>query len=173
MKAISVVREALDDVKIIDPHCHLRPEKPSADNLADILLYHHLWIELISSGMDQFEVTKSGFPHELVDPEIPPLERVKRAVQYLPCIRNTTVGLFFRWIMKDLFNMEDALGERNIEKIFIMLVNDVRIRYGRIKYCGITAGLNTILLSILIPFPPQRECCKVKRGYRSISSVNI
>ncbi|KPJ85456.1 MAG: hypothetical protein AMS17_14335 [Spirochaetes bacterium DG_61] len=118
MKAISVVREALDDVKIIDPHCHLRPEKPSADNLADILLYHHLWIELISSGMDQFEVTKSGFPHELVDPEIPPLERVKRAVQYLPCIRNTTVGLFFRWIMKDLFNMEDALGERNIEKIF-------------------------------------------------------
>jgi hypothetical protein len=51
-----VVREALDNTKVIDPHCHLRPEKPCADNLADILLYHHVWIELVSSGMPQDEV---------------------------------------------------------------------------------------------------------------------
>jgi len=42
------VRKALDQAKVIDPHCHLRLGKPSADNLADILLYHHVWIELIS-----------------------------------------------------------------------------------------------------------------------------
>jgi len=118
MDALYSVRKALDAVKVIDPHCHIRPNKPAADNLADIFLYHHLWIELVSTGMDQFEVTKSGYPHELVDPEMPPCERVKLAAKYLPNISNTTVGMFFRWIMLDLFDIKDEIEEKNIEEIF-------------------------------------------------------
>jgi hypothetical protein len=118
MKAQRAVAEALNAARVIDPHCHLRPYKPSADNLADILLYHHLWIELVSSGMDQCNVTKSGLPHELADPEIPSDVRVRRAVQYVPHIRNTTTGLFFRWIMRDLYDIEEELEEGNCEEIF-------------------------------------------------------
>ena len=118
MNSTKIVKETLDTIKVIDPHCHLRPDKLSADNLADILLYHHLWIELVSSGMSQFEVTKSGLPHELLDPDMSPRERVKRAIKYLPNIKNTTIGLFFRWIMRDLFNIEKDIEVENWEEIF-------------------------------------------------------
>ena len=109
--------EALKKVRVIDPHCHLGMQKPSADNLADILLYHHLWIELISSGMGQYEVTTSGLPQELEAAEMDPLERVKRALKYLPNIENTTVGLFLRWILKDLYAVE-TLSEKNLKEVW-------------------------------------------------------
>ncbi|MSS72236.1 MAG: hypothetical protein EXS64_12210 [Candidatus Latescibacteria bacterium] len=111
------IRKALDEVRVIDPHCHLRLAKPSADSLADIVLYHHVWIELVSSGMDQFEVSASDLPHELADPEIAPLERVRRSLKHLPNTRNTTLGLFLRWILKDLYGV-DRLTESNLETVF-------------------------------------------------------
>lgn len=118
MKERDPIKEAIDNTKVVDPHCHLNPDKPSANTLADILLYHHLWIELISAGMGQFEVTRRGFPHELVDPEISSLERVRRAIKYLPNIRNTTISLLFRWLMTDLFGIEDEFRKENCENIF-------------------------------------------------------
>jgi len=99
------VRRALEEVRTFDPHCHLRLHKPSADNLAAILQYHHVWIELVSSGMGQDEVTASGLPQELSDPQIPPLERARRILPYLPRIANTTLGLFLRWILQDLYGI--------------------------------------------------------------------
>lgn len=45
------ISEALRTVKVIDPHVHLNAAKPEATTLADIVLYHHVWIELVSSGM--------------------------------------------------------------------------------------------------------------------------
>lgn len=111
------LRAALDNAWVIDPHCHLRPAKPSADSLADIVLYHHVWIELVSSGMGQYAVTQAGLPHELADPGMPPLERVRRALPHLPDIRNTISGLFLRWILRDLYGLPD-LNERNLEAAF-------------------------------------------------------
>ena len=108
------IRQALADVKVVDPHCHLRPHKPAADTLADIVLYHHVWIELVSSGMDQFEVTRAGLPHEMIEPDMPPLERVRRALRYLPNIQNTVSGLFLRWILQDLYGLPE-LTEANLE----------------------------------------------------------
>jgi len=141
MKVRPVIKDALDNAKVIDPHCHLRPHKPSADNFADLLLYHHLWIELVSSGMGQYEVTKSGFPHELTDPEIEPLERVRRAVKYLKNIKNTTIGVFFKWIMNDLYEIKEELGEHNIEGIFNKVgerCNDPKWQEDVLRnYCGI------------------------------------
>lgn len=112
-----LIRKAIEDVRIIDPHCHLRLAKPAADTLADIVLYHHVWTELISSGMSQFEVSASGLPHELKDPEMAPLDRVRRSLKYLPAVRNTTLGLFLRWILLDLYGV-DQLTESNLEAVF-------------------------------------------------------
>ncbi len=95
----------LESVPVIDPHCHLRPHKPEADNLADILLYHHMWIELVSAGMPLKAVTKAGMPHECQAPEIPPLERVKTALPYLKHIRSTTLGVLIRRILNDLYGV--------------------------------------------------------------------
>ena len=112
-----ILHQALETVRVIDPHCHLRPAKPSADSLADIVLYHHVWIELVSSGMKQHAVTQAGLPHELADPGMPPWERVRHALPHLPDIRNTISGLFLRWILRDLYGLPD-LNEHNLEAAF-------------------------------------------------------
>jgi hypothetical protein len=109
------ISEALKTVKVIDPHCHLNAAKPAGANLADIVLYHHVWIELVSSGMGQREVTLAGLPHELVDPQMEPLERVRRLLPYLPNIRNTTVGTLLGWLLQDLYGFKGSLDKSNLE----------------------------------------------------------
>ncbi|MCJ7736923.1 MAG: hypothetical protein MUQ10_06350 [Anaerolineae bacterium] len=135
-----IVHEALSNVRVIDPHCHLRAEKPCADSLADIVLYHHAWIELVSSGMPQHEVTRSGLPHELADPGIPPFERVRRALKYLHNIESTTTGLYLRWILHDLYGV-DALTEQNLESVYGKVqdkATDEQWQTGFLEeYCGI------------------------------------
>ena len=118
--AREAIREALAEVCVVDPHCHLRPHRPTADNLADIVLYHHVWIELVSAGMDQFAVTKAGLPHELVEPQMEPLERVRRALPYLPRTENTAVGLMLRWLLRDLYGIE-GLTEANVEQAALLV----------------------------------------------------
>ena len=110
------IRESLERVKVVDPHCHLRPHKPSADNLADIVLYHHVWVELVSSGMGQYEVTRVGLPHELAEPQMPPRERVRRCLPYLDNIRSTTSGLLLRWLLTDLYGVTD-LDAGNLDDV--------------------------------------------------------
>jgi glucuronate isomerase len=109
------IGDALRTVKVIDPHVHLNAAKPAAANVADVVLYHHVWIELVSSGMGQYEVTKAGLPHELVDPGMDPLERVKRLLPYLPNIRNTTVGTLLRWLLSDVYGFHGNLDAANVE----------------------------------------------------------
>jgi len=117
----AAIGKAIDEVTVIDPHCHLRLAKPAADNLADIVLYHHVWIELVSSGMDEREVSKAGLPHECADPGIPPRERVRRALPYLANIRNTTLGLYLRWVLQDLYGLDAALTEGNLDKAWAVV----------------------------------------------------
>ena len=111
------IEKALGLVKVIDPHCHLRLSKPSADTLADIVLYHHVWIELVSSGMGPHEVSRLGLPHELQNPEMPAQERVRRSLKYLPNTQNTTLGVCLRWLLGDLYGIE-RLTESNLEAVF-------------------------------------------------------
>ena len=113
--AREAIRDALDRVRTVDPHCHLRPDRPTADTLADIVLYHHVWIELVSAGMDVREVTTAGLPHETADPGMPPLERVRRALPYLAHVRTTTVGAMLRWILEDLYGLDGPLSASNLD----------------------------------------------------------
>lgn len=115
------ITRALDTVKVIDPHCHLDPAHPSARNLADIVLYHHVWIELVSSGMGQNEVTREGLPHELADPRMEPFERIRRSIPYLHNIGNTTLGLLLRWLLKDLYDFDNDISQTNVEKLYSLV----------------------------------------------------
>jgi hypothetical protein len=110
------IRKALDNVRVIDPHCHLRQEKPAADNIADIVLYHHVWIELVSAGMPQTEVTKTGLPHEISDVGMDPVDRVRLALPWLQRTRNTITGVMLGWILKDLYGC-DRLSEDNLSEV--------------------------------------------------------
>jgi glucuronate isomerase len=111
------ISNALNSVMVVDPHCHLDAAHPAARSLADILLYHHVWIELVSAGMKQDEVTRAGLPQELADPQIEPLERVRRALPYLPRIRNTTVGTLLRWLLTDLYGVKDGLQLSGLDSL--------------------------------------------------------
>ena len=113
----SKISEALNSVAVIDPHTHLDGTRPAARNLADIVLYHHVWIELVSAGMAQNEVTVAGLPHELADPQMESLERVRRALPYLPRIRNTMVGTLLTWLLNDLYGIKDSLQKTNLDNL--------------------------------------------------------
>jgi hypothetical protein len=81
------------------------------------VLYHHVWIELVSAGMGQKEVCRTGLPHEIADPQMEPMERVRRALPYLPLIRNTTVGTLLGWLLADLYEVKGNLQASDLDKL--------------------------------------------------------
>jgi glucuronate isomerase len=111
------IAKALQGARTMDPHCHLNPGKPVALNLTDILLYHHVWIELISAGMDQRETNLTGLPHELADPGLEPAERVRRALPFLPRIRNSTIAVMLRWLLEDVYGFREELTPAGVERL--------------------------------------------------------
>jgi len=113
----SQISAALRTVPVIDPHVHLNAAQPAAATLADLVLYHHVWIELVSSGMGPREVTRAGLPQELADPAMEPLERVKRVLPHLAKIRNTTAGTLLGWLLADLYGCQGYLDESNLEEL--------------------------------------------------------
>ena len=164
------IQEALREVRAFDPHCHLRAARPAADDLADIVLYHHVWIELVSAGMDRFAATKAGLPHELQDPGMAPLERVRQCLPYLPRIRNTTVGLCLRWILQDLYGLEGDLNERNLEKAFRTVEGRARAatwnEHLMRERCGIEASIT------VEPGPPGAERVHRAREWAPVNLVS-
>lgn len=110
------IRRALDQVRVVDPHCHLRLAKPAADTIADIVLYHHVWIELVSAGMPQTEVTRTGLPHEISDVGMDPVDRVRKALPWLDRTRNTITGVMLGWVLKDLYGC-DGLTDDNVDEV--------------------------------------------------------
>jgi glucuronate isomerase len=113
----SAIGEALRGARVMDPHCHLDPAKPVARSLTDILLYHHVWIELVSAGMDQRATNPTGLPHELVAADLEPAERVRRALPFLLRIRNSTVAVMLRWLFEDLYGFREELKPANVERL--------------------------------------------------------
>ena len=106
--------DEMKEVPVLDMHCHLSGERPAAKNLADIVLYHHVWIEMMSSGMDQYAVTKTGLCQEGSDPGMPVDERIRIALPYLKNIRQTACACLLRTILKDLYGVaEGELTEEN------------------------------------------------------------
>lgn len=108
----------LDATPVVDPHTHLTPDHPQAGSLADIVLYHHVWIELVSAGMPVTAVTQAGLPHELADAGMTPLDRLRAALPYLPAIRNTTSANMLRVLLEDLYDVPGGeITGANLEQI--------------------------------------------------------
>lgn len=108
----------LEATPVVDPHTHLTPEAPQAATLADIVLYHHVWIELVSAGMPATAATQAGLPHELADPGMPALDRIRAILPYLPAIRSTTCGNMLRVLLEDLYGVPGGqLTPANVEHL--------------------------------------------------------
>lgn len=164
------ITESLNTVSVIDPHCHLNPIQLTAGNLADLLFYHHVWIELVSSGMDKYEVTKAGLPHEMANPEMEPFERVKRALPHLTHIRNTTIGLFLRWILSDLYGIREYPTSANLKRVYELIEKRAKEKswgekvlsdFCHIEHSITVEGFNQ-------PFPER-----LSKASEALTSVNI
>src|SRR5574340_482668 len=118
MDFAQALQAELDSAPVVDPHTHLRASRPEADNLADLVLYHHVWVELVSAGMPITATTKAGLPHELADPGMEPVARVRAALPYLRHLRSTTSGYLLRTLLADLYGVPGGeLTEGNVEQV--------------------------------------------------------
>jgi len=116
------LQSELEAVPVVDPHTHLRASKPTTDNLADLILYHHVLVELVSAGMPATAATKAGLPQESADPGMEPLDRVKAALPYLCRIRNTTCGYLLRTLLADLYGVPGGeLTSGNVDEVFALV----------------------------------------------------
>ncbi len=94
---------------IVDPHTHLRCDRPTAPDLAALMSYH--WV--------QTELRAVGMPDDAMDPLLPADERVRRAIPYLARMRNTAMAWCLFRIFRDLYDFHDPhLTERNYRALF-------------------------------------------------------
>ena len=114
-----IIDDELKQVPVLDVHSHLLPEQVMARDLCDILHYHHVGSELISSGLPVEDIWLDGRPHDAGMLDIPRRELVRRALPYLHNIRNTTLGYFLRTILEDLYGVEGGfVDEKNWEEVW-------------------------------------------------------
>jgi len=98
------VERVIAETPIVDPHTHIRCDRPAAPDLAALLDYHWVRTELRSVGM----------PAADSDPALPPDERVRRAIPYLRRMRNTTTAWTLYRVFRDLYDFHDPdLDDQN------------------------------------------------------------
>ena len=79
--------DELDRLVLVDPHTHINPLSPAAQNLADILGYHY-YTELVhSAGVDRQQIEEPG---------LEPAEKVRRLVEGLAPLENT---IQYSWLI--------------------------------------------------------------------------
>src|SRR5262245_27636941 len=76
---IQRIERMISDTPIVDPHTHIRCDRPSAPDLASLMSYH--WV--------QTELRAVGMPIQDLDAALPADERVRRSIPYLKRMRNT------------------------------------------------------------------------------------
>jgi glucuronate isomerase len=99
-----LIERMIDETPIVDPHTHIRCDRPSAPDLASLMSYH--WV--------QTELRAVGMPPEDLDPGLPGEERVRRSIPYLRRMRNTAMAWCLYRILRDLYDFhEPNLTEAN------------------------------------------------------------
>jgi glucuronate isomerase len=113
-----LIFEMLCEIPMIDAHTHLVNGRLGARGLHDILLYHMAVSELFSAGcsngsrLTQFP----GWPDKKEAHA-----RIKDALPFLDYVRNTSISWGIRLILKDLYNIDEPVTEKNWERIDAMI----------------------------------------------------
>ncbi len=98
----------ISGMPIIDPHTHLQHRTPSAQFIGNIFSYHYIRMELSTVGMDV---------EKLMNESIPPDDRMKNALPYIPKISNTTTWWGFMTICKALGFEDNTIDEENFQNL--------------------------------------------------------
>ena len=92
------IYEELHSLVLIDPHTHINPHAPAAENLADILGYHY-YTELAHSA---------GMPREAIEQEgLDPKEKVGRLAERLAPLENTIQYSWLVEMLQEFFGFDD------------------------------------------------------------------
>ncbi|MBD3419357.1 MAG: hypothetical protein GF398_04485 [Chitinivibrionales bacterium] len=95
------IRQKLDELPIVDVHTHLGGEGlRQARNLADIVSYHWLHLELQRAGSPA-EVGEGRYPSD-------PDRYMEQAAPYFEKIRNTSNHYVFSGLIRDLYGFKDS-----------------------------------------------------------------
>ncbi|MBI3839598.1 MAG: glucuronate isomerase [Planctomycetia bacterium] len=102
--------DALDSIKLIDPHTHINAQAPASTTLADIMGYHY-YTELAHSA---------GMPRERIEqPGLDPKEKVGRLVEYLGALENTIQSSWLIEMAQVFFGLDDdAITAANWEALY-------------------------------------------------------
>lgn len=100
----------LSAIELIDPHSHINPHAPAAENLSEILGYHY-YTELAHSA---------GMPVESIESEgLDPKEKVGRLVERLGPIENTIQYSWLIEMAKEFFDFDEpTLTSDNWESLY-------------------------------------------------------
>jgi len=112
------IKEEIENIPLIDLHTHIRINNPNAQNLAEVLFYHFVSLELVSSGV---ELTRDlpHFAHPLPEDE----EKVERVlvkyIPYLKNIENTGTYQALSNIFRDLYQFDlHTLTPKNYKSLY-------------------------------------------------------
>ena len=101
--------QEIQKIPVIDIHTHIRPERPVARNLYQILADHHLVSELEKAGLKS---------EEWKTPNIPEKDKVSKMIPYFQECKNTANFQSLRNLLTDLYGSEDPLSKQNWEKVY-------------------------------------------------------
>ena len=108
--AAETIYQAIRSIELIDPHTHINPLAPASRTLADILGYHYYTELAHSAGMPKGQIE---------EPEIAPRERVRRLVENLQPLENTSQYHWLVAICKKFFGFQsDRLDSSNWEALY-------------------------------------------------------
>ncbi|MFM8571313.1 MAG: glucuronate isomerase [Pirellula sp.] len=118
MTLSQTIFQALDAVKLVDPHSHINPRSPASETIADLLGYHY-YTELAHSA---------GMPRERIEePGISPEEKVSRLFEYLHHIDHSVQWSWFLELSRDLFGFQsDRIDRSNWQSLYDLAIKKMR-----------------------------------------------
>ncbi len=101
--------EEILKIPVIDIHTHIKPGKPHAVNLYDIISYHFVLADLEAVGLPREKWQKDGLSLE---------EKVAKTIPFFQKCRNTGTFRCLQNLLTDLYGIEDPLSPKNWEKTY-------------------------------------------------------
>ncbi|MDW8034725.1 MAG: hypothetical protein RMI79_07355 [Nitrososphaerota archaeon] len=114
-KLYDKIYSKVSEIPLVDIHTHLNPHRLRAENLSEIILYHYIATELVTSGMP-CEILNIGDPDE----------RVRRSIPFLKMVRNTSTFWALEKIITKLFGFSGDIVESNFN-----LLKEKFLEFGR------------------------------------------